>query len=278
MHARGRAFSREARVAWFFGGAGLALGAAWLAACVEPPRSRASGPFDLGYPTCDGRALPEGTRIASGWLRAGPTFPERSVSERFEIRRRDCVIHFTGRQDWTLSTIDLDVMFDAQTLRPLRVWKRIASPGGRRARVEVRRFEMRGPRVALTQRTVTGVLEHWWIRGPSPSAVIGPGRGLLTLWLRRARLPVGGRVREPVLDIRENMEVVRDVTLARLDDRDDPVLGRVRVYTIFGREPVYADDEDVVVGDMMGLVPGALVGEAAPNGIALGPPDPTGTP
>ena len=93
-----------------------------------------------------------------------------------------------------------------------------------------------------------------WIRGARPTAIIGPGRGLLTPWIQRAHLAVGGRARESVLDVRESMEVIRDVTLARLEDRDDPTLGHVRVYTIYGREPVFTNDEDVVVGDLMGLV------------------------
>ena len=87
-------------------------------------------------------------------------------------------------------------------------------------------------------------------------------------------------MRESVLDIRESIEVVREATLRRLEDRDDPLLGRVRVYTIYGREPVYADENDVVVGDMMGLVRGDLVRGPVPvPRIGLpGAPDPIHTP
>lgn len=100
------------------------------------------------------------------------------------------------------------------------------------------------------------------------------------MWIRRAHLPVGGRLRETVLDIRESMEVVRDVTLLRLEDREDASLGRtVRVYSIYGREPFYADEDDVVIGDMAGLVPAERVRDPLPAAsVTLGDPDPTREP
>lgn len=257
---------------------GAAIGCVALG-CITPPRQRAGAGRDEGYPTCGRDALPEGEVVAARALRAGPVMVARDVVERFEIRRRDCVEVFTGRQTWSMSTTDVDVVYDADTLLPLRVWKRIVSPGsGGRAAIETRRFELRGgDRVALAQRTAAGALEHWTLRpapsGGTPRAIVGPGRGLLTMWLRRARLEVGGRLREPVLDVRESMEEVREVTLARLEDRDDERLGRVRVYTIYGREPFYADDEDVVVGDMMGMLPAELVPGTAPV-PTITPPDP----
>jgi hypothetical protein len=206
---------------------------------------------------------------------------EPSVVERFEIRRRGCAEVYTARQSWAGSTIDLDVVYDAETLLPQCAWKRIASPGAaHQQRIEIRRFELRAGQVALSQRTVTGALEHWLLRGPPVRAIIGPGRGLLSMWIRRARLPVGGRLRESVLDMRESMELVRDVTLLRLDDREDERIGRrVRVYTIYGREPFYADEDDVVVGDMMGLVPADRMSTPLPAmAVDPGPPDPVGTP
>jgi hypothetical protein len=236
---------------------------------------------DLGYPACGEGALPEGQVVASGALRAGPQHREQTVTERFEIRRRGCVTVFTGHQEWSLSSIDLDVVFDAETGLPLRAWKRTLSPGPQAIedRIDIRRFELRGERVAHTKRAFGGALEHWWIRGQRPTAILGPGRGLLTVWLQRARLGVGGRAREVVLDLRESMEVIRDVTLSRLEDREDPVLGRVRVYTIYGREPIFANDDDVVVGDMMGLVPADRVRTPAPPPVeSAGPPDPVHTP
>ena len=252
-------------------------------ACIRPPRERSSTEVDQGYPTCGEATLPEGERVASGFLRAGPVMSSPSVVERFEVRRRGCVEVFTGRQDWALSSIDLDVVYDAETLLPLRAWKRIGSPGlrGGAPRVDVRRFELRGTeRVALTQRRVTGDLEHWLIRGPLPRVIIGPGRGVLTMWIRRARLQEGGRLRETALDIRESMELIRDVTLLRLEDRDDAAIGRrVRVYSIYGREPFYADENDVVIGDMMGMLPGELVTTPPPQpSVVLDPPDPVAAP
>lgn len=248
-----------------------------LGGCVRPPRERVSSEVDRGYPSCAHDVLPPGELVASRALRAGSSMPERSVVERFEIRRHECVEIFRGRQDWAMSSNDIDVVYDAETLLPLRAWKRVRSPGGRNGeRVEVRRFELRDTeRVALTQRTVTGEIEHWRLRGQMPRAVIGPGRGLLSMWIRRARLAPGGRLRESVLDMRESMELVRDVTLLRLDDRDDPLLGRVRVYSIYGREPFYADEDDIVVGDLRGLVRAELVTEPMPvPSVPESAPDP----
>lgn len=241
----------------------------------HPPRERADREIDLGYPSCEGEPAPAET-IASGTLRAGPGMPEPSVIERFAIERRGCITVFTGRQQWSQSVTDLDVVYDSETMLPQRVWKRIIAPGPQpvEQRTDVRRFDLRSERVALTHRTPTGELEHWWIRGARPTAVIGPGRGLLTMWLQRVRLPVGGRARESVLDVRESMEVIRDVTLARVEDRDDPAIGRrVRVYTIYGREPIFADENDVVIGDLMGLLPADRVSAPAPPDVDVPAPD-----
>ena len=53
--------------------------------------------------------------------------------------------------------------------------------------------------------------------------------------------------------MREPLALIREVTLTRHPDQEVDGLGRVRVYTIYGREPVFADGDDVAVGDMMGL-------------------------
>ncbi|AKF06462.1 hypothetical protein DB32_003611 [Sandaracinus amylolyticus] len=251
--------------------------------CIPLPRERVSEGSDEGYPTCGRDALPEGDVIARGALRAGPVMQARSLIETFEVRRRDCVRVFTGNQSWDMSSIDLDVVYDEETQLPLRAWKRIVSPGARpgEERIDLRRFELRTPRVALTQQTDEGGLEHFLLRGERPRAIIGPGRGLLTMWIQRAQLPVGGRLREHVLDIRESIEVIREVTLRRVEDRDDPAIGRrVRVYTIYGREPIYTDENDVVLGDMMGLVPAERVTEPLPPRLfePPGAPDPVHTP
>ena len=265
-----------------FGRVSMLAGIGLMVACVHPPRERAESGVELGYPDCGAEELPEGERVADGTLRAGPVMLDSSLVERFEVRRRGCVTVFSGEQDWSHGSTDLDVVYDSETLLPLRAWKRVLSPGPQplEERVVTRRFELRSERVALSQRSGAGPLEHWWIRGRRPSVVLGPGRGLLTMWLRRARLAVGGRTREAVLDIRESMEVVRDVSLLRLADRFVPALGRsVRVYTIYGREPFFADDDDVVVGDLMGLVPAARVDAPLPAPvIEPSPADPVHTP
>ena len=108
----------------------------------------------------------------------------------------------------------------------------------------------------------------------------GPGRGLITAWIRRAHLPVGGRVREVVLDIRESLEVVRQVTLRREPDQYVAEYGRaLRVYTVYGRESVFADEHDTVVGDLAGLRADAVLRTPAPPALPLyGAPDPVNTP
>jgi hypothetical protein len=244
--------------------------------CEGPRRDVAALP-DLGYPTCDGAALPEGEVIASNVLRAGPSMRDQEVVERFEIRRRGCVTVVRASQEWPLGTSDLDVVFDAE-LAPLRVWKRTTMPdaSGPIGHRDVRLVELRTDPVGLTRRTPTGEWERFELRGAKPRAVIGPGRGLMTMWFRRARLSEGGRVREPVLDVREPIAQIREVTLQRLEDRDVEGLGRVRVYTIFGREPILTDEHDVVVGDLFGMRAASTMEGAIPDPLPdPGPIDPT---
>jgi hypothetical protein len=255
---------------------GLALA---LVGCVTPPRELVASLPPSPYPSCE-----EGegatTTLFEGELRAGPAMRERSATESFRGEARGCHVVFTGALDWDLGATDLEVVFD-EALRPIRAWKRSTSPGPleARRRTDIRAYDFRGERLTMRRRGPVGENELWRFRWAPPAVVIGPGRGLLSIWLRRARLAVGGRVREPAVDIREPMEVVRDVTLTRHEDRDEPGLGRVRVYTIYGREPIFADEHDVVVGDMMGMRPAALVPDAATASVSReGPPDPRSTP
>lgn len=230
----------------------------------EGSRREVSSLPDLGYPTCDGAPLPEGEVIASAVLRSGPVMREQNVVEELELRRRGCVLAARLHQEWPLGTSDVEVLYDEQ-LAPLRVYKRTTMPdaSGPLGHRDLRLFELRTEPVGLTRRTPRGELERFELLGGRPRAVIAPGRGVLTVWLRRAGLPEGGRVRETVLDVREPIAVLREVTLERLEDREVEGLGRVRVYTIFGREPIFADEDDLVVGDMFGLrradaVPGPI--------------------
>jgi len=248
--------------------------------CVSPPRERVESLPDAPYPTCAGATGGTPHELASGELRAGPVMRESSVIERFSLSERDCHVVYTGVQDWDLGATDLEVIYDRE-LRPIRAWKRSTSPGplSARERTDVRSYDFRGDRLAMRRRGAIDELELWRFRFAPPSVVIGPGRGLLSVWLRRAHLEVGERVREPAVDIREAIEVIRDVTLTRHEDRDDPEMGHVRVYTIYGREPIFADENDVVVGDMMGMRPARLITTPLSTPVPrAGPPDPRGTP
>lgn len=236
---------------------------------------------ELPYPSCGDRPLPPGEVIAAGHLRSGPEMLERHVVERFEVRRRDCLHVATVHQEWPLAITDLEVVYDADLL-PLRVWKRGTIPGVRRAdgHADTRRYELRTPEVTIKRRTPEGETLHEILRGGRPQAVLGPGRGLLTMWFRRARLGVGQRRRELVLDVRAELETIQPVTLRREPDRYEPSLGRtVRVYTVLGRESVFADENDVVVGDLAGLRPHHTLRTPPPAPLpTYGPPDPVHTP
>lgn len=264
---------REPR-AFFF----LLLGVSLGSACLSPPRERVEALPESPYPTCPEQGA---SRILyDRELRAGPIMRESSVVETFRIEERGCHTVFSGSLDWSLGATDVEVVFDSE-LRPVRAWKRGTSPGPleARRRTDIRAYDFRGELLAMRRLGPSGPVELWRFRQPPPPVVIGPGRGLLSMWLRRARLEVGGRVRESAVDIREPIEVVRAVTLTRHEDRDDSEMGRVRVYTIYGREPIFADEHDVVVGDMAGLRPTSLVHSPRPPPVPRdGRSDPRGTP
>lgn len=213
-------------------------------------------------------------------LVSGPDMREQDVVERFEVRDAGEHTVVRVRQEWAFGTADLDVVYD-DALLPLRVWRRTTMPdaSGQIGHRDLRVYDLRGEEVRMARRGPAGEREGVAIRGARPRAVIGPGRGLLTAWIQRADLDVGEQLRESVLDVREPLAVIRDVTLKREDDRNVPGLGRVRVYTIYGREPVYADDDDVIVGDMFGLRPADVVGGELPDPLPdPGPLDPTELP
>lgn len=238
---------------------------------------------ELGYPSCgDDAGLPSGELVAEARLRPSESALEQNVTERFELRRRACLYVATVHQEWPLSVADVEVVFDDQ-LRPLRVWRRLTLPGSQRAdgNADTRRYELRTEQVSIKKRTPDGNVTYEYLRGERPSAVIGPGRGLLTAWIRRANLPVGGRLREWALDVREMLEVLRPVTLKREPDLYLPWLGRTaRVYTVFGRETVFTDESNTVLGDLAGLRPANLVHTPEPQALTTraAPPDPVHTP
>ena len=74
------------------------------------------------------------------------------------------------------------------------------------------------------------------------------------------------------------MALIRDVTLQRVEARDVEGLGRVRVYTVYGREPVFTDENDVVVGDLMGLRLASAVPGEIPDPMPDPDPDPSVSP
>jgi hypothetical protein len=154
---------------------------------------------------------------------------------------------------------------------------------------DIRRYELRTGEVFIKRRAADGalVLEHLLPGGRMKAppgarvgAVIAPGRGVLTPWLQRAHLPVGGRTYELVLDFRSMVESLEMALLERNEDRFEPTLGKtVRVYTFYGSETVFADENDVVVGDLAGMRPSASIPTPEPAPLPLyGPPDPRHTP
>lgn len=214
-------------------------------------------------------------------MRSGRTSLERDVVERYELRARDCLVVGTSRQAWRMAITDVEVVYD-RALVPLRAWRRITVPGVRRSDgfPEVRRYELRTPEVGVTRRHADGSVDHEVLRGSRPAVVLTTGRGLFTVWLRRARLRPGQSVREWALDLREPLEHLRPVTLHRGQDLYLPWYGRrARVYSIYGRETFFADDTDRVFGDLAGLRPEGLADAPEPPvWPEYGPPDPVHTP
>ncbi|MCU0681265.1 MAG: hypothetical protein MUF34_03230 [Polyangiaceae bacterium] len=235
---------------------------------------------ELGYPTCaDGseRGAPE--LLADRRLRSGQDDTRGVLFEQVRIERRGCLRAVTVRQATGIQIADVEAIYD-ENLLPLRLWRRFASPRpGAPPALDLKRFDFRTPELGVKHLSERGKVDFEVLRGKNgikPRAIIGPGRGLLTAWLWRAKLGVGQKLRERVLDFRA-IEILRDVTLMRHEDRDDPALGRrVRVYTIYGREPFFTDENDVVLGDLAGLLPAG--NEPLPPLPELGAADPVNTP
>jgi hypothetical protein len=101
----------------------------------------------------------------------------------------------------------------------------------------------------------------------------------MTAWIRRAKLKVGEKSTELVLDFREMLESLEVATLVRNPDMFEPSLNRtVRVYTFYGRETVFADDDDVVVGDLAGMRPSDSLTTPEPDSLPdYGGADPAAT-
>jgi hypothetical protein len=83
-----------------------------------------------------------------------------------------------------------------------------------------------------------------------------------------------------VLDFRSMVEGVEIAALERNEDRLEPSLGKtVRVYTFYGEETVFTDDNDVVLGDLAGMRPSDSLPPPEPAPLpTFGGPDPVHTP
>jgi hypothetical protein len=212
------------------------------------------------------------------------------VVERFDLEKTPCGFTYHGRQEWPLAIADVEVHYDA-SLAPLWAWKRLTIAGSQRqdGNADIRRYEMRTGEVFIKRRDAQGVLTLEKLlpggrmhvpQGARPGAVVAPGRGSITAWLKRAKLPVGGKTAELVLDMRDLVESLEMGTLARGEDLYEPSLGRkVRVYTFFGKETVFADDSDTVIGDLAGLRPSDALTTPEPEPLpTYGGADPVHTP
>ncbi len=229
------------------------------------------------YPQCDGQPLPEGELLASGVLRAGDTMREQSVVEHWEARRRGCVNVITVHQQWSYQLTDVEVIFDLEW-KPIRAWKRMMIPGAPDRVPDIRLYELRNdPATMTTSAEHVEGLEHREFQGRNPIAVVGPGRALLAAWVQATNLRVGEVTRGNVLDFRQMVERIEEVALRREPDRDDPELGRVRVYTVFGRESFFVNEDGWVVGDLAGLRDDEVLDSPTPP-RAEAPADPIGTP
>jgi hypothetical protein len=248
---------------------------------------------ELGYPVCaDGGegADERGTVVASGHLRAGPLSQEKSVVERFELVRTACGFTLRSRQEWPLAISDIEVHYD-RGLTPFWAWKRMTIAGSTRAdgNADIRRYELRTGDVFIKRRDPHGELTFEKLlpggrmrvqKGEKVAAVVGPGRGVITAWLMRVKLPIGEKVHDLVLDFREMVETLEMAKLERQPDLFEPSLGRsVRVYTFFGRETVFTDENNVVIGDLAGMRPSDSLSTREPEPLPMyGGPDPVHTP
>jgi hypothetical protein len=237
---------------------------------------------DLPYPTCPAGTDMAPAVVADHRLRSGTGDTRQAIVEHYRIERRGCLFAVVTRQEWPMQIADVEVLYN-EALEPLRIWRRLTIPGSKRpdGNADIKRFDFRTPEVTSKHRNDAGQIDAEILRGPKavPKVLIGPGRGLISVWLRRARLAPGQKVREAALDFR-GIEVISDVTLQRLPDVHLDWLGRTaRLYTFLGREAIYADDDDNVIGDLAGLVLAEKASIAAPRSLpTFEPLDPVNTP
>jgi len=250
---------------------------------------------ELGYPACvdagNDAGEADGVEIARGRLRAGPESHEKDVVELFSLRRTACGYTFHSRQEWPLDISDVEIRYDAG-MTPIWAWKRMTLAGSRRddGDADIRRYELRTGDVFIKRRrdsigevAIERLMPGGRMKVPPGArvgAVLAPGRGAVTAWIKRSKLAVGGKVYDLVLDFRPMVETLELGSLERNPDQYEPALGRrVRVYTFFGQETVFADDDDVVIGDLAGMRPSGSLPTAEPPPLpTFGGPDPAHTP
>lgn len=214
-------------------------------------------------------------------LRSGSDDTRETIAERYRIEKRGCHYVMTVRQEWAKQIADVELIYDEGML-PLRAWVRLTAPSSMRpdGQAEFKRYELRTPQVTIKRRDAAGQVELEELRfGQKPAALIGPGRGAISIWLKRAKLEPGQKTSEIALDIR-GVEKLAPVTLLRQPDQYVEALGRtVRVYTFLGRETVFANENDDVIGDLAGLVTEDRATSPAPPPMpTFQPLDPVGTP
>jgi hypothetical protein len=246
---------------------------------------------ELGYPACsDGGLDDPGTPVAEGHIRSGPNSNDQNVNERFALRRTACGYTFRSRQEWPLDITDVEVRYDAN-LTPFWAWKRMTMASSPRSdgNAEFRRYELRTGDVFIKKRdamqavTLEQLLPGGRMKAPEGvrvGAVIGPGRGVLTVWIKRARLRQGEKTDELVLDFRNMVEALEIASLEREPDQYEPSLGKnVRVYTFYGQDTIFADENDVVIGDLAGMRPSDSLATPEPAPLpTYGGPDPAHAP
>jgi hypothetical protein len=177
-------------------------------------------------------------------------------------------------------------------MTPIWAWKRMTLAASKRddGDADFRRYELRTGEVFIKRRR-DAMGELFFERltpggrmkvapGMRVGAVLAPGRGAVTAWIKRAKLAVGGKVYDLVLDMRPMVEKLELGALERNPDQVEPSLGgKVRVYTFFGQETVFANDDDVVIGDLAGMRPSASLPTPEPESLpTFGGLDPAHTP
>ena len=177
-----------------------------------------------------------------------------------------------------MQTSDVEALYDAE-LRPIRVWRRNTLGVSKRpdGNADIKLFELRTTPIGVKHRGDDGKIDFEELRAPAkPEVLVGPGRGIVSLWLRKAHLAPGEKTHAIGFDFR-GVEKVERMALERFPDRRIDFLGRTaRVYTYFGKETVFANDDDVVIGDLAGLVP--LGPNAPPPVPTFEPIDPVHSP